>query len=241
VSVSLAIAGGAAASLIATLPSMSAGQIWDVSLLWFGSILATAVAYGGAMVGAFALPASLPSITDLLLPLLVCVTEFLLFTIMIPQITHAIDVRTLINTWLVLMAVFGFLAELSILRARYYFTSAKAAQVYSDDAPEIVEKYIVRLFRDGLGAGATCFVAALGAAVRMTFLPDWPGFVFPAILVGLLAFGLAGHAETAHMWQRSLTANDQATDANEVPAGDTTTDGGLQHVSPPITDAPPST
>jgi hypothetical protein len=79
------------------------------------------------MVGVFALPASVPTVTDLLLPLLMRVIEFLLFAILIHQATSIADFDTLLNTWLVLMAVFAAIAELSILRAGYHFVRAARA------------------------------------------------------------------------------------------------------------------
>src|SRR5690242_10171368 len=70
VSITLAAAGFAAASL-ATSPKRapdSGALLW---LLWAGGLLAISVVYAGTMTGVFALPAGIPSLWDLLIPLVI--------------------------------------------------------------------------------------------------------------------------------------------------------------------------
>lgn len=77
VSVALAVAGVAAASLLGLPPAFRA----FTPLLWMmlgASLLGIAVAYAGTVTGAPFLPARLPAMPDLLLPLLLAVTEFFL-------------------------------------------------------------------------------------------------------------------------------------------------------------------
>jgi hypothetical protein len=166
VSVVLAVAGVAAANLI-TRPMGADHQLLVLWLLWVGSLAATAVAYGGTMVGAFALPASIPFISDLLLPLFLGIAEFLLFAILIPQVTAA-RLSSLVNMWLALMAVFAAFAELSILRARHHYAAGIRDDAYSDDIVTIIKQYLQCLLRDSIGAGIVMVSAATGAALRFS-------------------------------------------------------------------------
>jgi hypothetical protein len=207
VSITLAMGGVGAASLIGR-PSTSGIQILTLWLLWVGNFLATGVAYAGAMVGAFALPASVPTVTDLLLPLLMCVIEFLLFAILIHQATSIADFDTLLNTWLVLMALFAAIAELSILRAGYHFVRAAREGIYSSEALRAIVEYVGRLRRDSAGAGVTFLLATIAAALRISgFATSWSDLLFPSTLVVLLVAAMTGHAETAQMWRAYIIAD----------------------------------
>lgn len=76
VSVALAVAGMAAASLLGLPPTFNA----FASLLWMmlvSSMLAVAVAFADTVTGASFLPARIPAPPDLILPLMLAVTEFL--------------------------------------------------------------------------------------------------------------------------------------------------------------------
>jgi hypothetical protein len=216
VSVVLAVAGVAAASLI-TRPMGPDYDLIDLWLLWVGSLGATAVAYGGPMVGVFALPASIPSASDLLLPLLVGISEFLLFTILIHQVTP-VGLNNLVDTWLIIMACFAALAELSILRARQHFEVGIRASVYPDDVLKFIRLYLQFLRRDALGAGAVIAVAAIGCGLRVSGTILGPPFLFPLVVTVLLLLGLLGHSETAKMWQAVLAAYDLP-QGDEIAAG----------------------
>jgi len=215
VSVVLAAAGVAAASLI-TRPMGAGHQLLLLWLLWIGSLAATAVAYGGPMVGAFALPASIPSVRDLLLPLLVGVIEFLLFTILISQVT-AIGLEVLVNTWLITMAFFGLFALLSILRAWHHYAEGLQENVYSTDVARIIKQYLRCLLRDCIGAGIVTVLSSIGAGLRSSGAITWPGFIFPSIITVLLILGLNGHSDTAKMWRALLPLHK---DENRVGATD---------------------
>jgi hypothetical protein len=204
VSVVLASAGAAAASLIPRLID-DEHQLLVLGLLWLGSLAAMAVAYGGPMVGAFALPASIPSVSDLLLPLLVGIFEFLLFTILISQIT-ALDLGSLVNTWLIVMAFFAVFAELSVLRAWYHYATGVRECVYSEDVASIIKQYLRCLHRDSIGAGTVIVLASMGSGLRMSGAIQWPAFIFPLIITILLILGLQGHSDTTKMWRQLLPA-----------------------------------
>jgi hypothetical protein len=209
VSVVLAIAGVAAASLI-TRPMGADHQLLVLWLLWVGSLVATGVAYGGPMVGAFALPSSIPSVSDLLLPILVGIIEFLLFTVLVRQVTP-VGLNALVNTWLAIMALFGTFAGLSVLRARHHYTAGMRQNVYSDDVHGMIERYLQCLTRDASGAAATTTLAATGAGLRISGIIGGPLFVFPLAITFLLLLGLRGHSDTAKMWRDLLPheANNQ--------------------------------
>jgi hypothetical protein len=205
VSVVLASAGVALASLV-TRPMGADHQLLVLLLLWAGSLAATAVAYGGPMVGAFALPASIPSISDLLLPFSVGISEVLLFTILIRQVT-AVGLGALVNAWLIIMAFFALFAELSVRRARHHYAAGIRGDVYSSDVAALINQYLRCLRRDSIGAGTVTVLAATGAGLRMSGAIEWPAFVFPFAIAVLLILGLQGHSDTAKMWREFLPRN----------------------------------
>jgi hypothetical protein len=178
-------------------------QLLVLWLLWIGSLAATAVAYGGPMVGAFALPTSIPSVSDLLLPLLVGVIEFLLFTILIRQVT-AVGLNVLVNTWLITMAFFALFAELSVLRAWHHYAAGVRDRVYSHEVAGMIKQYLRCLLRDSVGAGTVTTLAAIGAGLRSSGAIEWPAFIFPLIITVFLILGLQGHSDTAKMWREFL-------------------------------------
>ena len=158
------------------------------------------------MVGAFALPASIPSVSDLLLPLLVGVTEFLLFTILVHQVSP-VGLNTLVNTWLIIMASFAFVAELSVLRAWHYYAAGLREDAYSDDLVRIMKQYLRCIARDARGAAIGTVVAATGAGLRITGTIGGAPFWFPLAITLLLILGLRGHSKTAKMWREHLPHN----------------------------------
>jgi hypothetical protein len=172
-------------------------------LLWLGSVLATAVAYAGTMVGAFALPSGIPDIWDLALPLLMCIVEFLLFAVLIRQVTSFASLNSLVSTWLGPMALFGAVALLSITRAPRHFTGA--ARAVGEDAAVAIERYTKYLDRDRLGASATCAVSTIATIVRLAGGTAVPmAYLFAAAVILLLGAGVNGHGQTARMWRLRL-------------------------------------
>jgi len=227
VSVALGLAGAAAASLITrhSIPTVDLVLLW---LLWLGSLLATAVAYAGTMVGAFALPSGVPSVTDLGLPLLMCVVEFLLFAVLIRQVTSFTNLSTLIDTWLVLMAAFGAIAMLSIIRAAHHFTDASGPATeagtrgvtetgpYSKEALEIIDRYREYLERDRIGAAATGITGAIGAVLRLSGVTsEAVAYLFLLLIIALLVGGLLGHGQTSRMWRIRLARSPVAVEQRQ--------------------------
>jgi hypothetical protein len=216
VSVVLAAAGAAAASLIAR-PVGTHYELFVLWPLWTGSLVAAAVAYGGPMVGAFALPSTIPTISDLLFPLLIGITEFLLFAILVNQVTP-VGLDFLVNAWLIIVAVFAFVAGLSVLRARHHYATGINENIYSKDVSTMIERYLRSLDRDSVAAGATAALAAAGAGLRLSDAAKLPAFIFPLIITVLLLLGLRGHSETARMWHDLLPNKLAALHRSPVPA-----------------------
>jgi hypothetical protein len=211
VSVTLAMAGVSAASLI-TRSNTSSIDIVVLWLLWTGSLLATAVAYAGAMVGAFALPPAVPKVMDLVLPLLMGITEFLLFSILIRQVTSSARLATVVNTWLIMMAIFSVIALMSIIAAKRHLIDAlkaaaeKQVEIYSPEAASVVSRYVDYLKRDQVGATTALLVAVIGAALRVFDIVGQLGdLLFPLILIIILVFALRGHGQTERMWRSRLS------------------------------------
>lgn len=202
VSVVLAAAGAAAASLIARRVG-SHYELFVLWLLWTGSLAATGVAYGGPMVGAFALPSAIPAISDLLLPLFLGVLEFLLFTILVSQVIPA-ELSFLVNAWLIIMTIFSFVALISVRRARHHYASGISENIYSEDVAIAVKHYLWNLTRDSSAAGILTALAGVSAGLRISDTIRWPAFIFPLVVTILLLLGLWGHSKTAKMWRNLL-------------------------------------
>jgi hypothetical protein len=207
------------------------------------------------MVGAFALPSGIPDISDLLLPLLMCIIEFLLFAVLIRQVTSFTSLSDLIDTWLVLMAAFGAAALLSITKAQRHFTATVGrltshrtvatarSSPYSDTAAVVIKQYTMYLDRDRIGAGATCVVCAIGAIVRFEGATAEPvAYLFALLVIALLAAGLHGHGQTARMWRHSLywrpTHDEQRWGSPESPIPAADSDQGIQPCVPPAIEQP---
>lgn len=174
------------------------------------------------MVGAFAFPAAIPTIADLMLPLFMCVVEFALFMILINQVTSLINLNSLINIWLILMAIFSGVALLSIARAQAHFKAATRVTteegIYSEDAREIINRYVKYLLRDEIGAGITCAASVISAALRIAGATAEPlDFLLPLFIIALLASGLRGHGQTARMWRLHLSSKEAKLPIGELP------------------------
>jgi hypothetical protein len=204
VGVALAMAGVALADLI-TEPYSLGVRLVLLWLLWVGGVLAIAVAYAGPMIGAFALPPSIPTVIDLLPSLAMGVVEFLMFAVLIRQVTPGSKLDTVVNTWLWVMAAFGVVAFLTIVRARYLLIKALSRQFYEPEIDTVVAEYVSYLGNNLWGplplvAVATTTATLWSAQARY----EWLGFLAVGLIIVLLATGLMFHRRTARMWRRSL-------------------------------------
>src|SRR5947207_1844253 len=165
VNIALGMAGLAAASLL-TPPKPQFEQYQQLFwLLWAASLVATGVAYGGTMSGAILLPARMPAIADLLLPLLLSVSEFLLFGALAYQITGFTQPDQVLIVWWFALGAFGAIAFGSVWRVHYLVRRG----VYSYELQETIRWYRRRLESDMAGAGLTSVAAILVAIYYLSF------------------------------------------------------------------------
>jgi hypothetical protein len=202
VSVALGIGGVAAVTLIPTSPKLHGYQVafW---LLWLASLLATAVAYAGTMIGSLFLPARLPAVTDLLLPLALGVSEFFLFAVLGFQATSlTLPISGIFASWWFALGGFGFTAGASVWRA--YFLIKQAG--HEPDIEKTMRYYRRRLVSDSCAATATGVLGVcVGAAhIRYGELPTPANYILSSIVVVSLAGGLASHWRTAWVLRRNL-------------------------------------
>jgi len=201
VSVVLGVAGIAAASLL-TPSSLARGYQPLFWILWVVSLLATATVYAGVMVGAFLLPARIPNVWDLCLPLLQALSELLLFAVLSAPLTGLKSPRSAVIVWLSCIAIFGALASLSILRARWLIKPDS----YAPDVREVVHRYTQGLFADVAGATAVAVVGTVAAVVLGFFRNALLADAY-AVAVGvgtILILGLASHARAATSLHRGI-------------------------------------
>jgi hypothetical protein len=200
VSVALAVAGVTAGTLLSrhVRSPLDLAVLW---VMWLGSAAAMAVAYGGPMVGAFALPSSIPGIGDLVIPLLIGIVEILLFTILatLHSITYAL------NAWLILVALFAGLAGIGVLVAMSHYQNGILKEIYSTDLASFIKTYKRFLRRDATEAAIAAVIAALGATLRISHAITLPVLTFPLLITGMLLLGLCGHELTARMWRTVLS------------------------------------
>jgi hypothetical protein len=232
VSVALGVAGVAAASLLAT-KNVGVHLHLLLGLLWLASLLATVTAFSGTTAGSFALPAQVPAIWDLLLPLLMAVAEFLLFAVLIPQVVGPIPDATNIALWFFSMGAFGALAVAAVARARFVF----GQQDYAEELKEGIAWYRGRLSLDIAGAGITTAVAAISGTLSSIFASRAVPIAYGggAVITALLVAAIIAHGRYASHWrsilfQPPLGAGWAAVSGASVAAGSAEAGGGAKDV-----------
>jgi len=170
--------------------------------LWATGVLASITAFGAATVGSALLPSRLPAIVDLVLPMLIAITEFLLFAILAPQTGSEDSPHRAVVAWFLLMGAFCGLAACAILRVRVIFTRAHCD---AGIAPHVAW-YRVRLLRDAGGASAA---SAVGFAVGLVHLnmpgvPLWISCTTSVVLACFLVCASIGHSRISSYWQSVL-------------------------------------
>lgn len=201
VSVALAIAGLGAASLVASSKEYG-GYIILLWILWFASFLAIAVAYAGTMIGSIVLPARVPAVTDLLLPLLIAVFEFLLFGVLSHQVTGVSDPATITMVWFFSFTGFCLFAGASIWRAGRIIKLG----TYESDIHTKIGDYLKGLTQDVAASSALGGWSLIAGIVNAIFDPPiWLEYVFSgAVALGLIA-ALGTHARAARILRTALS------------------------------------
>jgi hypothetical protein len=209
VGVALGVAGLSAASLIGPDPQHHANRtlFW---VLFVVGLMATAAAYAGTMVGAILLPPRLPGVTDLLLPLLLALSEFLLFGILAYQVT-GLSLPTAIMYWWYALSLFGLATAGNVRRADWLLNQ----QHYQGSARCVIARYRMRLRTDIRATTGMFAGGALIGSGQLAWDPRMTGHLFGVSAVhinaylglaagGLLLTALIGHGGTARQLRKDL-------------------------------------
>ncbi|MGW0632308.1 hypothetical protein [Streptomyces sp. NPDC002758] len=187
VSIALGAAGFAAASLATATRGQadSSGVLW---LMWVGGLLAIAVVYAGTVTGAFTLPAGIPSLWDLVFPLLIGLAQFMVFGVLTRTVAPFTNLDTIVEMWFFGMAGVGGFAGIGILRARHLVKVSS----YEPALNSAMKYYRGRLKSDFIGASLTALIGCLGGVLLASGVHldlAWT-YAFVSAVVGVLAFGL---------------------------------------------------
>jgi len=162
VGLALGVAGVVASSLLAGTPSPNFDAYQSaLYVLWLASLLGIAVAYGGPMIANILMPARIPAVVDLVLPLLLGVCEFMQFTILGYRLTGWTSPRAVLAGWWFTFGAFGLVASLGTWRAYYLIDRANKSAV------GVVASCAKRLRSNIFGAAAT---AVLGGLIGIYYL-----------------------------------------------------------------------
>ena len=158
-SVALAVAGLSAASLAGSRAIY--GSSWPLSwMMWFASFLLCTVIFAGAMSGSIALPPLVPSIPDLVVPLLLGIGEFALFSVLADQVSGLKTPSSIAVGWFVTLTVVWVLAVVGVSQAMRFFSRGLFAENLA-----LIDRYrSKRLPSDRRGASAMAVVGAAGTA-----------------------------------------------------------------------------
>lgn len=193
VSIALAVAGVAVASMLG-LPISYGSYVVLLWLMLAASLLAITVAYAGTVTGAPVLPPRLPAMLDLVLPLLLGLSEFFLFGILAHQVTALTSPQAVTTAWFFASGAFGFLAAASVARARGIIQRGN----YDADLVTVVEAYVRRLRADALaatGVGVLGIAAALYERANHG-LVSWLSYAAVGTMIVLFGGGFASHSRT---------------------------------------------
>jgi hypothetical protein len=158
------------------------------------------------MVGAFALARSIPAIKDLLPPLGLGISEFLIFAVFIHSFKPRTAISTVLPTWFAAMLLFGLCAFLVIIRARSLYRSSRAS--YGDDVLPVLDSYIDCMTLSANGPAVLMIISAIGFSTWLAFHEKVVAIVCAALIILDFAFGLWFHDVEAKPWQ-SLLAGDE--------------------------------
>lgn len=201
ISVAVAVAGLAVASVFACAGLPDAPLRWGMVGV---TLLVTANVYLGLLVGGLLLPHGEPTVWDFLLPLLVGVSEFVAFGLLVVDRQSCVERSSpLLGEWLFSVAVTCGLAVFAIHRADRHIDPANR---YSVGLRPVAETYKSRLRRDMGGALLVALVASASGVMVVFFGWSSTGF-HVAVLAGLamlLTVGVVIHQRTANTVHASL-------------------------------------
>lgn len=205
VSVVLAVAGLSAASLAGSHAQYGRSYplLW---MLWLASLLLCATIFAGTMTGSVAMPPLMPAITDLLVPLLLGVGEFVLFGVLAHQVSGLNKPSSIAEAWFISLTVVCLCAAAAITRAMRFFCAA----TYATEISKPIDEYrFRRLPADRRGALLTAVIGIGGAAGV-----SWLEYVLGACVIAGLLVGLHGHSRSAAIL-RTAMRQARSTDVTE--------------------------
>ena len=190
VSVALAVAGLAAGNLIRVPAEYITYQpiLWA---LWVVSLIATLVAFAGTAIGSGILPPMVPSLLDLAAPLLLGVSECVMFGVLGRQASGVTSPGSVLGAWYFSLAGFGVSAAFAVLRARWILSNMS----YAPDIKKGVREYIIGLSGDAVAA-LVLFLLGIAGGVSYYWVALHPYIdygLIPLVLF-MLAMGARSHA-----------------------------------------------
>lgn len=143
-----------------------------------------------------------PALPDLILPLMLAVTEFFLFGVLAHQVNALSTPQTTVKAWYLASTGFGVFASLSVARARGVIIRGR----YSNDLSSAIHKYSRRLVKDMVAAATTAIVSLL-PVVFLASNRDRPA-VFDYVVVSALAVfycaGFISHGKARNLLMNAL-------------------------------------
>jgi len=206
VSLGLAAAAAAAANLIAHIPSPG-WNCFILLLLLVGGVLGVVVGYAGPMVGAFALPPAIPVMQDLIPPLLLGVSEFLVFGPFLSTFTARSDIGPALKLWFIATGIYGMSAFAIILRARYLL--AKSRDGYDDKVLPTLNRYLAYMTLTFTGPAMLVILTVLGELSWLIFGSKLVVTIFLVLIVADYAFGFGFHNVQARPWKALLAGEEE--------------------------------
>jgi hypothetical protein len=221
ISVVLAVAGLAAASL-AGWHARLGGSYPLLWMLWLASLLLCTTIFAGTVMGSVAAPPVMPSITDLIIPLLLGVGEFVLFGVLAHQVSGLNKPSAIAEAWFISAAVVCLCAAAGITRAMRFFGGA----TYSPEITAPVDEYrFTRLPADRKGALTMVTIGAAGAVASAAQI-TWLEYVLAGCAIAGLLLALRGHARSAAILRAAMPKAHLAPPTETSPPALPQADGG---------------
>jgi hypothetical protein len=172
--------------------------------LWVASLLAIAVAYSGTMIGSIFLPPRIPAIPDLMLPLLLGMSEFVLFAVFASRaIGVDLPPNMALAIWCFALGAFGFVAAGSVWRAHQLVIGG----AFAASLDPVITLYCWRLLGDACSAAVVGLAGLTLGCVCAVWgpLPTVVADGSATVLAAGLAIGLGRHQRTSRSLRDRLS------------------------------------